>query len=719
LILNPVGALAAARFIMNSEADVSVLTAQQRSLLEALPCYVFVQRGGNVVYANRGAREILHLEEGASLPVDDLFSGQFPGFVYAHPGTSRRPANVYGSGGQAYSSDFNCQMRTPLDSSVPVRGSFRMLRVEPEPELLIVALQAKRETEGNVRQDLGNGGEHGSPSNFLEHLLNAAPEAIMITRGSKILHINREFEALFGYNAEEALGQNTYDILIPETRRHEFDILEHTMQLHGRASMETVRLHKSGELIDVSILVAPINMSGIEIGNFVSYRDIRDKKQSDARLQHDALRDPLTGLANRALFLDRLQLTMARQQRHSELNFAVMFLDLDRFKAVNDNLGHASGDDLLVRMAARLRACFRPEDTVARFAGDEFAILLEDVTNISDVTKIAERAQRDIRLPIELNGHEIFISASIGIAFGTLDHTSPEQILRDADFAMYQAKSNGHARHEVFDGSMHVHVAAQMRKEQDLKTALENKEFEVWYQPIYRLATGEIEGFEALLRWRRADGEWVPTTDFLPTAEETGLIVPIGLFVLEQACRQLSHWAETVPGAMPSIDVNLSARQFRDPNLLTSLAQLLAKWKISPGQLRLEVSEAAVNQDPESALVVFQGLADLKLSAALDNFGAGLASMNHFIRLPIDLVKVDRRLIAYLPIPGKQAAVLQTIFDLGRMLDVRMLAEGIERREQLDALLKFGCDLGQGHLFSAPVSQEKAKALLENGRWRI
>jgi diguanylate cyclase (GGDEF)-like protein/PAS domain S-box-containing protein len=719
LILNPVGALAAARFIMNSEADVSVLTAQQRSLLEALPCYVFVQRGGNVVYANRGAREILHLEEGASLPVDDLFSGQFPGFVYAHPGTSRRPANVYGSGGQAYSSDFNCQMRTPLDSSVPVRGSFRMLRVEPEPELLIVALQSKREAEGNVRQDLGNGGEHGSPSNFLEHLLNAAPEAIMITRGSKILHINREFEALFGYNAEEALGQNTYDILIPETRRHEFDILEHTMQLHGRASMETVRLHKSGELIDVSILVAPINMSGIEIGNFVSYRDIRDKKQSDARLQHDALRDPLTGLANRALFLDRLQLTMARQQRHSELNFAVMFLDLDRFKAVNDNLGHASGDDLLVRMAARLRACFRPEDTVARFAGDEFAILLEDVTNISDVTKIAERAQRDIRLPIELNGHEIFISASIGIAFGTLDHTSPEQILRDADFAMYQAKSNGHARHEVFDGSMHVHVAAQMRKEQDLKTALENKEFEVWYQPIYRLATGEIEGFEALLRWRRADGEWVPTTDFLPTAEETGLIVPIGLFVLEQACRQLSHWAETVPGAMPSIDVNLSARQFRDPNLLTSLAQLLAKWKISPGQLRLEVSEAAVNQDPESALVVFQGLADLKLSAALDNFGAGLASMNHFIRLPIDLVKVDRRLIAYLPIPGKQAAVLQTIFDLGRMLDVSMLAEGIERREQLDALLKFGCDLGQGHLFSAPVSQEKAKALLENGRWRI
>jgi Amt family ammonium transporter len=701
---------------MNTEADVSVLTAQQRSLLEALPCYVFVQRGKSVVYANRAAREILHLDESAFMLVDDLFSGQYPGFAYANPGSAARASTtVLGSATQAYSSDFNCYMRTPLDPTVPVRGSFRMLRVEPEPELLIVALRSRREREKDLKQDAGL----GTPSNFLEHLLNAAPEAIMITRGSKILHINREFESLFGFSEDEALGQNTYDILIPETRRHEFDILEHTMQLHGRASMETVRLNKMGELIDVSILVAPINISGVEVGNFVSYRDIREKKQTDARLQHDALHDPLTGLANRTLFLDRLQLTMARQQRHSQLNFAVMFLNLDRFRAVNDNLGHASGDDLLVRIAARLRACFRPEDTVSRFNGDEFAILLEDVTNISDVTRIAERAQHDICLPIELNGHEIFVSASIGIAFGTLDHTGPEQILRDADFAMYQAKSNGHARHEVFDGSMHVHVAAEMRKEQDLKTALENKKFEVWYQPIYRLASGEIEGFEALLRWRAADGSFVPAQDFLSTAEQTGLIVPIGQFVLEQACRQLDHWAETMPGAKPSVDVNLSARQFRDPNLLRELTGLLSKGKFSPQQLRLEIAENAVNQDPEGALPVFQGIAALGVSAALDNFGAGLASMNHFIRLPIELVKVDRRLIAYLPIPGKQAAILQTIFDLGRLLEVPMLAEGIESREQLDALLKLGCDLGQGHLFSEPVSAEKAQSLLEIGRWRI
>jgi diguanylate cyclase (GGDEF)-like protein/PAS domain S-box-containing protein len=705
---------------MISEADVAVLTPEQKALLEALPCYVFVQRGANVVYANRVAREVLHLEEGAGLPVDQLFHGKFPGFAYANPGTDASTSrNVFGSAGQAYSSEFNCQMRTPIDAAVPVRGSFRMLRVEPEPELLIVALRARRDSENELAKGLGGGAEQGSPSNFLEHLLNAAPEAIMITRGSRILHINREFESLFGFGADEALGQNTYDILIPETRRHEFDMLEHTMQLHGRASMETVRLHKSGELIDVSILVAPINMSGVEVGNFVSYRDIREKKQSEARLQHDALRDPLTGLANRALFLDRLQLTMARQQRHSRLNFAVMFVDLDRFKTVNDNLGHASGDDLLVRMGARLRACLRPEDTVARFGGDEFAVLIEDITNISDVTRIAERAQHDIGLPVEINGHEVFVSASIGIAFGTLDHTSPDQVLRDADYAMYQAKLNGHARHEVFDGSMHVHVAAQMRKEHDLKAALDQKELEVWYQPIYRLTDGAIDGFEALLRWRRPDGEFVPLQEFLPTAEETGLIVPIGLFVLEQVCRQLNSWSQSAPGAKPCVDVNLSARQFRDPELLRHLAGLVKKWQIAPGQLRLEVSEAAVNQDAEGALAILQGMADLKISVALDNFGAGLGSMNHFIRLPIDLVKVDRRLIAYLPVPGKQAAILQTIFDLGRVLDVRMLAEGIERREQLDALLAYGCDLGQGHLLSPPVSEDKAQTLLQSGYWRL
>ena len=549
-----------------NETYVTALAVPDRLLLEALPCYVFVQRGGDITYANRVARELLGSEEGAVFAVEDVFEGQFPGLVYGRTGRAEpRSRNIFGSANQPYSSEFECGLRAPDESSVPIHGRFRMLQVEPEIQLLIVAMPLRR------------GQEQSQTSNFLEQLLNAAPEAIMITRHARILHVNREFETLFGFSAEEVLGRNTYDVLIPETRRHEFDMLEHTMQLYGRASMETVRLNKSGELVDVSVLVAPIQLSGIEVGNFVSYRDIRDKKLTDLKLQHDALYDSLTGLANRGLFLDRLQLTMARQQRRSEFNFAVMFLDLDRFKAVNDSLGHACGDDVLVRIAVRLRACFRPEDTVARFGGDEFAILIEDISNVTDVIRIADRVQQDIGLPTEVHGHEVLVTASIGIAFGTLDHATPEQILRDADYAMYQAKSRGPARHEIFDSSMHVHVAVQMRKEQDLREALEKGELGVWYQPIYRMQGGELEGFEALLRWQRPDGGIVPLKDFLPTAEETGLILPIGFFVLDQVLRQLEEWGSAAGGRPLSISVNLSRRQFSDPNLLDLLSELLER----------------------------------------------------------------------------------------------------------------------------------------------
>jgi diguanylate cyclase (GGDEF)-like protein/PAS domain S-box-containing protein len=688
-------------------AVLAALTAKDRLLLEMLPCYIFMQRGGDVTYVNHLAREALGVADGVFFPVESIFEGAFPGLAYGRGGGPEpKSKNIFGSGNQAYTSDFYCRLRVPSGPAVPLRGSFRVLRVDPEVELLIVAQQARQEGQAS-----------SAPSHFLEQLLDAAPEAIMITRGARILHVNREFESLFGFSADEAVGRNTFDILIPETRRHEFDMLEHAMQLYGRASLETVRLHKSGDLIDVSVLVAPIELSGVEVGNFVSYRDIRDKKQNDAKLQYDAVHDSLTGLANRVLFLDRLQLTMARQHRHSNLNFAVMFLDLDQFKAVNDTLGHASGDDLLIRVAARLRACFRPEDTVARFGGDEFAILIEDVVNISDVTRIAERVQRDIRLPIEVYGHEVSITASIGIAFGTLDHATSEQVLRDADYAMYQAKSHGQARHEVFDNSMHVHVAVQMEKEKDLKGALDREEFAVWYQPIYRLADGEIEGFEALLRWRRPDGSIVPLQEFLPTAEETGLILPIGFFVLEQVTKQLAAWASAFPKRSPSISVNLSPRQFKYPHLLDRLAELLAQSPVPPGRLRLEVTENAINQDPDYAIAVFQRMVDLGVSAALDNFGVGLASMNHFVRLPIDLVKIDRRLISQLPASGRQAVIVQTIFDLGRLLQVRILGEGIERVEQLEALQKYNCDLVQGHLFSLAVPREQARDLLKAGRW--
>lgn len=684
------------------ETHVTDSPAQDRLLLESLPCFVFVQQGRELVYANRVARETLGTPEGELLSVEEVFDETFPGLAYGERGTPQpRSKNVLGSGNQPYSSEFECNLRTSSGTSIPVRGSFRMLQVEPEIKLLIVATHAR-------------GSEAGQHSNFLEQLLNAAPEAIMITRGSRILHVNREFERLFGYSAEEALGQHTYEILIPETRRHEFGMLEHTIQLYGRASMDTVRVSKSGELIDVSVLVGPIKLSGVEVGNFVSYRDIRDKKQSAAKLQYDALHDSLTGLANRGLFLDRMQLAMARQQRRAELNFAVMFLDLDRFKLINDALGHSCGDDVLVRVAARLRSCFRPQDTIARFGGDEFAVLIEEVANLADISRIAERVQQDIQLPIEVYGHEVLVTASIGVAFGTLDHATPEQVLRDADYAMYQAKSHGAARHEVFDNSMHVYATAQLQKENDLKHALEKGEFEVWYQPIFKLQNGALEGFEALLRWRHRDGHFVPLHEFLPTAEETGLILPIGFFVLDQVIHQLRAWGSMFPQRSPVVSVNLSGRQLAYPHLLDRLAESLARLGDLPGRLRLEIAESSIHQDLDSSVTTLQKIAELGVGVTLDNFGADLAAMNHLIRLPIDLVKVDRRLMAYFGVPGKQAVILQTIFDLGRLLHVRMLAEGIESESQLAALRGYGCDLVQGNLFSPPVTREKAEAMMLN-----
>lgn len=709
---------------MNPESSIAAPTAQEWALLEAMPCFLFLQSGGRIVFANRVAREALHLEEGKTAAVHEIFQGAFPGFAYARSsseaagaagpaeaygaapgGLTSASGNIHGSGNQAYSSRFRCMLLAPGGAPVPVQGTFRMLRVGPEPELLIVAMQATAEAES------------GPSAHFLEHLLDAAPEAIMLTRGARILHVNREFESLFGYSVEEAVGRSTHDLLIPDTRRHELEILEHAMQMHGRASMETVRLHKSGALIDVSILIGPIEIAGVAIGNFVSYRDIRDKKQSDAKLQYDALHDPLTGLANRALFLDRLQLVMSRQHRRSSLNYAVMFLDLDRFKSVNDSLGHACGDELLMRIGARLRACFRPEDTIARFGGDEFAVLVEDVANIAGISPLAERAQRDIRQPVQIYGHDVAVTASIGIAFGTLDHKTPEQVLRDADFAMYRAKSHGQARYEIFDSSMHVHVAAQIQRERDLSEALERKEFEVWYQPIYRLPNGEIEGFEALLRWRRADGALASLQELLPVAEESGLILSIGFQVIEQVAAQLDAWNSEMPESKPVVSVNLSRRQFQHAPLVDRISEILREWRIPPGRLRLEVTETVINHDPDFAIAAFQRMKDHGLGVALDNFGAGIASMNHLARLPIDLVKVDRRLIGFLPAPGRQSAIIQTIFDLGRLLAVRILAEGVERTEQLEALRRYRCDLAEGHLFSPAVPGSAARALLASGRW--
>lgn len=659
---------------------------------DTLPAYVFVERQGRIVYANLAAREALGAEpeEAFDRPTGEIFWELVPS-ASAAVGLMKVGDHAQG---------FESRIRGAADRVIPVHGICNL--ADPvNREAIIIAVPSPRQPP---------------PFNFLGEVLSSAPEAIAITRASLILHINPEFTRLFGYTPEEAIGKDIDLLILPEHCREEKEELYAAASVQGRASVETTRQTRNGELIDVALLVSPVIVQGEQVGYYASYRDIRDRKRREAKLRHDALHDALTGLANRTLFLDRLKVASARRSPHEQNPFAVMFLDLDKFKEVNDTLGHAVGDEVLKAVAQRLRSCFRPQDTIARFGGDEFAILIERISSPVDVRRIAGRVEREIAQPMHFSGHTFDLAASIGIVFGPSEHDHPEQILKDADYAMYRAKFLGGSRYEIFDNFMQIHATTQQQKEEDLRRAIEKREFEVWYQPVYLLNSGQLEGFEALLRWRRPDGSCVSFVELLPVAEETGLMIPIGREVIERACTQLRAWMR---GQEPSItmSVNISARQFVQPDLGSKIALILEQTEIPANRLRLEVPESALNQNPESASAIMQRLLNLGVHIVLDNFGSDLAALKHLLELPIDMVKLDRRLISRLPACGKHQAFLERLFDMGRALKLKMLAEGVETMDQFEVLREYGCELAQGHLFAAPVSAEGARVLLEQARW--
>jgi len=675
--------------------DLHVVDANYLAALDILPGYALLRRGESFVFLNAAVRAVLGLESGIDpgqpVPVDAVLLGLQPG--------SAAQANAPSASQERL---FECVLLATDGRPRNLSAVSRTVLHAGMPAELILA----------VERCAGLYDELRGHTTFLEELLDSAPEALAIVHRGKILHVNHEFTRLFGYPLRECVGQDLDYLVMPDGRRHESEMLLHAVNENERALMETVRRTKQGELVDVSVLMAPVRIAGDEVGHFVSYRDIRHQKRLEAELQHTALHDALTGLANRVLFLDRLQQTMVRLQRRPDRNFAIMFLDLDRFKQVNDTLGHASGDALLLKITTRLQACLRPQDTIARFGGDEFAILLDEVQSVSSAVRIADRIQHDVRQPVDVYGHEVLVSVSIGIVMGSLEYGSGEQILRDADFAMYRAKANGKARYEIFDNSMHIRVTAQRQKEEQLREAMEQHQFEVWYQPVYRISGGEIDSFEALLRWRHPQRGIVPTSEFVGLVEDTGMIMAIGQMVLEQACIQAEKWSRLWPERGLSVSVNLSPREFAQPNLVETVAAALTASNLAPSLLRLEITETSVSLDADAAVVHLQRLSDIGVGVSLDNFGAGLASMNNLLRLPIQLLKLDRRLTAYMPARGTQGALIETIFKLGHSLHMRMQADGVETAEQLQELKRFGCELAQGHYFAGAMTAEDADKLL-------
>ena len=429
------------------------------------------------------------------------------------------------------------------------------------------------------------------------------------------------------------------------------------------------------------------------------------------QLARQAFRDSLTSMPNRALFMDRLSHALTRTERRGE-QLAVLFLDLDRFKVVNDSLGHSVGDQLLVGVSQRLAACLRPEDTIARLGGDEFAILLEDVKDDRAPTSVADRLTAELQQPFKVEGREVVITVSIGIAMSTAKRMTPEDILRDADLAMYHAKGKGKARYEVFDKSMNAPAQERMDLELDLRNAVTRGEFTLHYQPVVDLPSGRITEVEALVRWKHPQRGLLFPADFVGLSEETGLIVPLGRWVLHEACRQTRQWQLASPGTPLAISVNISARQLQQPGLVEEIAAVLRETRLDPSTLRLEITETVVMHDAPTTLAKLEALKALGVQLAIDDFGTGYSSLGYLKRFPVDTLKIDRSFVKGIGGNVEDSAIVRAVITVAKSLNLSVTAEGIETADQLEHLRTLGCDHGQGYFFAKPLTSDRVPALL-------
>jgi diguanylate cyclase (GGDEF)-like protein len=435
-------------------------------------------------------------------------------------------------------------------------------------------------------------------------------------------------------------------------------------------------------------------------------------EETKEHFRHAAFHDSLTGLPNRAMFTELLKAEIESSKRREHHMFAVLFLDLDRFKNINDSLGHTHGDLLLVAFAERLERALRPVDTLARFGGDEFAILLSGMQDATDAVRVAQRISEELSQPFVLDKNSAFATASIGIALSSSGYDRPEDILRDADTAMYRAKENGKARCEVFDHAMHARAVSRLQLESDLRQAVELKQFCVYYQPIVCLQSGRLAGFEALVRWNHPRHGLVSPADFIPVAEETGLIVPIGEWVLHEACRHIREAQKIFPSHRSlSLSVNLSARQVAQTDLLDRIKEALAISKLNAHCLKLEITESVVMENAEAAALMFKQLRALGVQLSIDDFGTGYSSLSYLHRFPLNYLKIDRSFVSRLTTDNDNA-IVRTISTLARNLGMEVIAEGIETEEQYQQLKMLGCEFGQGFLFSHPVNDEGVLRLL-------
>ncbi len=570
----------------------------------------------------------------------------------------------------------------------------------------------------------------------LFHLIteNAVDMIGVIDRDGRRLYNSPAYEKVLGYTVDELASTSSMDQVHPEDRARVVEAAEKAYHT-GRGDRLEYRIrHKDGSWRVLESTASAISGANGEIeGLVIVNRDITERKQAEALLEHRAFHDGLTNLPNRVLLLDRLQRAVEVSRRHRDFKFAVLYIGIDNFKVVNDSLGHAAGDELLIQIARRLTACLRgadtisrernrgvvsntPDNTLARPGGDEFVVLAAELRDPSDAMRMSNRVQERLAMPFAVNGKEIVITASIGVVFSGsgANESNSEDMLRDAEIAMYRAKHSGKGRCEVFDSGMQAAAVKRLDLETQLRKALEANEFRIHYQPIVTLASGQIEGFEALSRWQRADG-LVPPADFISVASETGLILPMNRDLLRHACAQIRQWQSLFPSNVPlGVSVNVTAPEFAQPDLAAQIRQILQEGEVDPGRITFEITETIAMADPERSLRTLLELNDLGVRLSLDDFGTGFSSLCRLRQFPFHSLKIDRSFVSRMVEDSETREIVRIILMLAHNLGMKVVAEGIEQPEQMGMLLEFGCELGQGYLFSRPVESGQIEALLRH-----
>jgi len=606
---------------------------------------------------------------------------------------------------------------------------FRALRKDKSIIWVSVAARTVRDTDGNLLYFEGFLSDITARKQAEEALRESQESYALAVRGANdgLWDWNlREGQIHFSTRWKEMLGAGPDDIgTLPEDwfkRVHPDDldslkaaIAAHREGLTPHFEIEHRIRHADGTyrwMLTRGMAIRDAAQSATRMAG--SQTDVTARKVAEEQLLKDALRDGLSGLPNRVLFTDRLERSIARMARDPNHRFATLFLDIDRFKVINDSLGHNVGDQLLIAFARRVSSCLRSCDTVARLGGDEFTILLEDPQEPDDANTVANRILDVLKKPFVIDSHEVFVSTSIGIALSSPDYTRPQDVLRDADTAMYRAKAKGKSCYQIFDAGMHARAVQVLQIENDLRRAIDRNEFELHYQPIMKIGSDRIKSFEALIRWRHPERGLIAPSEFIPMAEETGLIIPIGRWVLHEACRQTARWHAQFPTLRPDINVNLSGKQFSQADLVEQVIGALHETGLPPEHLTLEITESVVMGDPESAILMLLRLRDLGVKLNIDDFGTGYSSLAYLQRFPVDTMKIDRSFVSRMHEAPENAEIIRTIVALAHALNIQVTAEGIETAEQLAQLQILKCENAQGYFLSRPVPSQAATQLMAN-----